>query len=270
MFETNTQNNPTLISLSRAAQLTGYHQDYLGQLCRLGKLSATKIGRNWFTSPEALNRLSAIEESIAQSDEQEEQDSQNVAGANPPMIQTITVSQVEDMPIAIRTVPMPVRGMNSVQNILTTMRIETLQKEVSELREMLLKLMAEVGEHSIVLQAKSMLAQQDQLRHSYISNFDYNSASSAGRATNQQPAPDIMAGWEEPRESKHQTYTWAMWSLAVIVLVAIAGIASTMMTGEFFGPRQPEVSTIYHHSVTASTELQPTVAGDTTPQIPFW
>lgn len=41
---------PHRISLSQAAQITGYHQDYLGLLCRLGKMRASKIGRNWYTT----------------------------------------------------------------------------------------------------------------------------------------------------------------------------------------------------------------------------
>src|SRR3954470_2806013 len=45
------------ISLAEAAKLTGYHQDYLGQLARAGKLNAQKIGRNWATTLEAVKLL---------------------------------------------------------------------------------------------------------------------------------------------------------------------------------------------------------------------
>lgn len=57
---------PHRISLSQAAELSGYHQDYLGQLCRLGKIKAAKIGRNWYTTKSELQSLlnftDAIEE----------------------------------------------------------------------------------------------------------------------------------------------------------------------------------------------------------------
>ncbi len=57
---------PHRISLSQAAALSGYHQDYLGQLCRLGKIKASKIGRNWYTTQSELQSLlnftGAIEE----------------------------------------------------------------------------------------------------------------------------------------------------------------------------------------------------------------
>ncbi len=42
------------LSLSEAGKITGYHQDYLGFLCRTGKLKGFKIGRNWVTTNSAL------------------------------------------------------------------------------------------------------------------------------------------------------------------------------------------------------------------------
>jgi hypothetical protein len=36
------------ISSKRAAQVTGYAKDYIGQLCREGKVEATQLGRNWY------------------------------------------------------------------------------------------------------------------------------------------------------------------------------------------------------------------------------
>src|SRR5690606_27509919 len=45
------------ISLADAAKKTGYHQDYLGQLARGGKLEAQKIGRNWVTTQAALDKF---------------------------------------------------------------------------------------------------------------------------------------------------------------------------------------------------------------------
>ena len=45
------------LSLAQASEITGYHQDYLSALARSGKLSATKIGRNWVVSQQALDKL---------------------------------------------------------------------------------------------------------------------------------------------------------------------------------------------------------------------
>lgn len=36
------------ISAKRAAEISGYANDYIGQLCRSGKLESTRIGRNWY------------------------------------------------------------------------------------------------------------------------------------------------------------------------------------------------------------------------------
>ena len=47
--------NQNFISLAEASKQTGYHQDYLGFLCRQGRLRGFKIGRNWVTTKESLD-----------------------------------------------------------------------------------------------------------------------------------------------------------------------------------------------------------------------
>jgi len=49
------ENNNAFISLAEASEQTGYHQDYLGFLCRKGKLKSLKIGRNWVTTQKGLD-----------------------------------------------------------------------------------------------------------------------------------------------------------------------------------------------------------------------
>lgn len=44
------------ISVKRAASFYGYAQDYLGQLCRGGKLNAKLVGRAWFVEQESLEK----------------------------------------------------------------------------------------------------------------------------------------------------------------------------------------------------------------------
>ena len=48
-----------LISLSRAAELSGLSQPHLALLARKGELWATKIGRNWVTTKAALDKYLA-------------------------------------------------------------------------------------------------------------------------------------------------------------------------------------------------------------------
>jgi excisionase family DNA binding protein len=42
------------ISSKRAAELTGYAKDYVGQLAREQKIPATRVGRSWYVSEEAI------------------------------------------------------------------------------------------------------------------------------------------------------------------------------------------------------------------------
>lgn len=42
------------ISSKRAAALTGYAQDYVGQLSRMGKIAARRLGRAWYVDMEAI------------------------------------------------------------------------------------------------------------------------------------------------------------------------------------------------------------------------
>lgn len=61
------------ISSKRAARLTGYAQDYIGQLVRMNKVNATKVGKAWFVEEAGLmqhvngsNRLPAPIKQLAE------------------------------------------------------------------------------------------------------------------------------------------------------------------------------------------------------------
>jgi hypothetical protein len=43
-----TFDDKTYVSSKRAAQITGYAKDYIGQLCREGRVGARLVGRNWY------------------------------------------------------------------------------------------------------------------------------------------------------------------------------------------------------------------------------
>lgn len=44
----------TYVSAARAAKQTSYHQDYVGQLARSGKIMSHQVGRRWYVDIEAL------------------------------------------------------------------------------------------------------------------------------------------------------------------------------------------------------------------------
>lgn len=43
------------ISTKRAAEITGYAKDYVGQLCREGRVEARLVGRSWYVLDSAIN-----------------------------------------------------------------------------------------------------------------------------------------------------------------------------------------------------------------------
>ncbi len=278
MFETNTQTNSSLISLAKAAEITGYHQDYLGQLCRLGRLPAKKVGRNWFTSKLALQALTSPAEERSQEPADElqqntrpsdeaiidallevrEQATGQTAVPVPEVAQNVTISQVEGMPIMIRTMPVQVTNTNNVQSIVTALRIESLQREVLELRDLLSRLMAEVSRHGELLQSREfsdLWSKRDSIKHSYVSNFDFAQASNYPKLSYEQAVASKKAPkiWEEPQPR----YSVLTWIVASATVAAIVYIGSTVALGTFLGGGQ-DVQTVYFHS-----EIDPTVAGAT-------
>src|SRR3954470_24807300 len=45
-----------LISLREASKISGYHADYISSLIRLRKIRGKRIGRNWFTTKQEIER----------------------------------------------------------------------------------------------------------------------------------------------------------------------------------------------------------------------
>ncbi|MFQ5541060.1 MAG: hypothetical protein ACE5F4_02340 [Candidatus Paceibacteria bacterium] len=48
------------ISSKRAAEVTGYAKDYVGQLARSGKIPATRVGRAWYVDEDTIKRHAGI------------------------------------------------------------------------------------------------------------------------------------------------------------------------------------------------------------------
>lgn len=49
-------NGRTYLSTKRAAEITGYTTDYVGQLARGGKVDAQLVGRNWYIEEESIKK----------------------------------------------------------------------------------------------------------------------------------------------------------------------------------------------------------------------
>ncbi len=52
------------ISASRASKITGYNQDYVGQLARAGKIPSRQIGNRWYVDREALIQHKAEKDAL--------------------------------------------------------------------------------------------------------------------------------------------------------------------------------------------------------------
>ena len=53
--------NHKFLSLAEAAEITGYSSGHLRYLVRTGRLEGVKLGRNWFTTTEAMERYKATD-----------------------------------------------------------------------------------------------------------------------------------------------------------------------------------------------------------------
>lgn len=60
------------ISSKRAAEITGYAKDYVGQLCREGRVEATLVGRNWYVLESSIraHRFGADESAVDSSEDE--------------------------------------------------------------------------------------------------------------------------------------------------------------------------------------------------------
>ncbi len=71
------------ISSKRAAKITGYAKDYVGQLCREGRVPARLVGRNWYVLETAIQDHRFGDSEIEQEKQEEEVETMPSIGAFP-------------------------------------------------------------------------------------------------------------------------------------------------------------------------------------------
>lgn len=64
-------NGRTYLSTKRAAEITGYTTDYVGQLARGGKIDAQLVGRNWYIDEDSITKHKFGEAKVSLRKEQE-------------------------------------------------------------------------------------------------------------------------------------------------------------------------------------------------------
>jgi hypothetical protein len=60
------------VSSKRAAEMTGYAKDYVGQLCREGRVEARLVGRNWYILKSAIEKHRFSAEKTQESEDTQE------------------------------------------------------------------------------------------------------------------------------------------------------------------------------------------------------
>lgn len=103
----NTSNNKNKITLDginyisskRAAKIMGYTQDYIGQLCRGGKIEARQVGRGWYI-PESIVLKNIKTESVKTQDLKDSEDIETQKKALEDII--VFKDQVNEIPIGLK------------------------------------------------------------------------------------------------------------------------------------------------------------------------
>lgn len=109
------------ISSRRGAEISRYSNDYIGQLCRGGKVPAQMMGRTWFIDQEALLKHKKDAEEAFQarcraaSREQQKVFAMGAAAATPSYAGNWTMSTTQAAQIPINSEPLSVSPLGSVK-----------------------------------------------------------------------------------------------------------------------------------------------------------
>ena len=268
---------PHRVSLSQAAEISGYHQDYLGQLCRLGKIRAAKIGRNWYTTQTELKVLLSgdtaqedpndilQEASLStqadmdiqvQSQEAEAQESERAVPIAPVIVDNYVISQVDGMPIKLRARNYE-GSQHNVQTLITRMKLEGLRNEVLQISQFVENINEQLSRHEEILNKLQAQAQnQNVLRNDLRENFVPSLTVSPVTKIKPESLITVIDRDVVPDEQLKE-WVWLWPAVAVMMLVIPVGLLILLPKSE--GPAV--ASTTYYQSEVA--EVNPQVAGET-------
>ncbi len=172
MIENQSEKSENLVSLSEASNLTGYHQDYLGFLCRSGKLKGFKVGRNWsVTKTDLEDFIKNYKNGISEVTDETGQKIPIHITPGTPAVDKVQ-SQEFDKP-TLADLPAPLLQTASDQKlgtlkkqVLDTLqeRISTISKNVAELEEVVEHKQAE---QEVVAPLVIPMAEQTSLRNKF-------------------------------------------------------------------------------------------------------
>lgn len=279
---------PHRISLSQAAQISGYHQDYLGQLCRLGKLRAAKIGRNWYTTQSEIQSLlnnpaaadvsefiqiePAAEQAGQQSEPadraeqqaeqinqifgiQENSDTQSKMQEAPVVTSNYLISEVQNVPIRLEQRPQAARSHHSLQTLVTKMRLEELRTDVLQMSGLVKSIAVEQEQQKQMLMRHEQILQgRTDLRNQY--------APSLGITNSYQSGVDMLE-FADPVETYHPDQTKVVWLWPALAVVVAIAASSLFILSSLKNDDVPEMSTvIYKQQGQPIQTVIPQVAGE--------
>jgi hypothetical protein len=113
-METITLNGKVYIASRLAAKLAGYAQDYVGQLCRMQKLDATRVGRVWYVTEESiLNHKKTAEQLLSVQNRNYSTYTRKTDAPAQAVVATATVEAQVVAPIAAPVAAAVVSGLES-------------------------------------------------------------------------------------------------------------------------------------------------------------
>lgn len=135
------------ISASRASKLTGYNQDYVGQLARGGKIPSRQIGNRWYVDRDALTAHKAEKDALLAAVQAESVGLRlpTTAAVSTPQMHVSRVpvapnmeysiestSLLPNIPSKIVSPPNPVRDFSEIRQRQVRPEVLTLKEEVEE------------------------------------------------------------------------------------------------------------------------------------------
>ncbi len=260
---------PHRISLSQAARLSGYHQDYLGQLCRLGKLRAAKIGRNWYTTQSELQTLVNNSEAYgvlnqfminpdeATDETTDQSESLEPAIQAPVVASNYVISEVDSMPIRLEESPQVANSHHSIQTLITRMKLEELKTEVMQFAGIIDQISDEVMNHAEILKRHELLLEsRTDLRDVYSSSLEIGAQPRASRTTQ----VEIFNGTNKSLKTEDLDSIKSVWLWPALTLLLAITVSSLFIFSISSSSTQPELSTVIYQPQ-QGTKIEPQVAG---------
>ncbi|MCC7356825.1 MAG: hypothetical protein IT410_04430 [Candidatus Doudnabacteria bacterium] len=238
------ENQDKILSLAQASKQTGYHQDYLGYLCRTGKLEGQKVGRNWITTDKAVKTLMGeqVEDVVIT-------EKIPVRVVSKPIIKSTNTRDLNDTSsvlafasIEVKGLPIRLRAVNSPSShsLVSHAEIAIVSKTISSLRLQVSSLMDQVRMLTATLVGQQVIANNvfpSQL-YGHSQKFSSTIPLTSHLSSNEQvPSFSMLGAVDEKKIIKSFStprYDNSVVIILASILIALVGSAF-LIKGNLFG-----------------------------------